>query len=147
MFVKCLSTRHTAIGTLRFGVVYEPDMKNGRIAKVINALLDVKPSPLEKLTKKQAEAEKAGVLSLMPAEGEQDQIGEMVPAKAASDALDAKQAELDAALVEIEGLQTAKAEGDEIAAKALDAKQAELDAAQDEIKELKAAPTDAGSAK
>ena len=42
MFVKLKSTRHTAIGTLRMGVVYKLDGTDHRVKKAINPLIEAK---------------------------------------------------------------------------------------------------------
>lgn len=55
MFVKGLSTRHTAVGTFRFGVVYEVDEKNHNVRKHVLPLLEGESPALEKISKAQAE--------------------------------------------------------------------------------------------
>ncbi|TRD21905.1 hypothetical protein [Palleronia caenipelagi] len=64
MFVKCLSTRHTAVGTFRFGVVYEIDPKDHKVHKAIKPLLEGDSPALEEVSK--AAAGKARVTQFTP---------------------------------------------------------------------------------
>lgn len=118
MYVKVLSTRHTKIGTLRFGMILQPDMKNDNVASVINALLKVKPSPIKKLSKKEAEEEKAAVASLVAeatkpdaGEGPEKVIAELMDGlKAAETALSDEAVKLEAAQADVEALKAGKLE-------------------------------------
>lgn len=67
MFVKGLSTRHTDMGTFRFGVVYEIDEKDHKIKKHVLPLLDGKSPALARLTKEQAQKEAGNPVQLTPA--------------------------------------------------------------------------------
>jgi chromosome segregation ATPase len=66
MFVKGLSTRHTAVGTFRFGVVYEVDEKNHAVRKHVLPLLEGESPALEKISKAQAEKEMATPTQFTP---------------------------------------------------------------------------------
>lgn len=62
MFVKCKSTRHTKIGTLRRGVVYSLDDESQKAMSVVKDLTAGKNPVMFKLSKKEAEeAAKASV--------------------------------------------------------------------------------------
>jgi chromosome segregation ATPase len=64
MHVKILSTRHTAIGTLRRGVIYNFPEDHRDAHKAIKPMLDAKPPAAVRLTSEQVEAETAAVESL-----------------------------------------------------------------------------------
>ena len=66
MFVKGLSTRHTSVGTFRFGVVYEVDEKNHAVRKHVLPLLDGERPALKKLSKAEAEKEQAAPAQFTP---------------------------------------------------------------------------------
>lgn len=64
MYVKPNSTRHTAIGTLRFGVVYKLDATDLRVETVVAALSGGDNPVLEKLTEDQVKDLNSDVVSL-----------------------------------------------------------------------------------
>lgn len=72
MLVKVKQTRHTKIGTLRKDRILDVSELSEKGAAVIAALLDQDNSPLQKMTKKEAEADKAAVSSLVPKPGSDD---------------------------------------------------------------------------
>ena len=72
MFVKGLSTRHTAVGTFRFGVVYEVDEKNHAVRKHVLPLLEGESPALEKISKAQAEKAQAEGAQAAPSGDQQD---------------------------------------------------------------------------
>jgi hypothetical protein len=66
MFVKVRSTRHTAIGTLRAGVIYSVEGLGRKGRAVIGQLLEAENSALQKMTAGQVAEENAAVVSLVP---------------------------------------------------------------------------------
>ncbi|MDO6799367.1 hypothetical protein [Shimia thalassica] len=112
MIVKVLETRHTKVGTLRRGVIFKPDMESDAVAKVINDLLKAKPAPIKKLTKAQAEKEKAGVTSLAEADVKGATPTPIEALKAAELALSEKDADLLSVKSELENADKALAEKD-----------------------------------
>nr|WP_319250499.1 hypothetical protein [uncultured Celeribacter sp.] len=64
MLVKCKSTRHTKIGTLRRGVVYDLDEKNAVVAKVIKVLSGGKKPVMMKLSKEDAQKAATAAVTL-----------------------------------------------------------------------------------
>lgn len=66
--IKVNSTRHTAIGTLRRGIVYDLDVKDHKIKKAITPLLKGENPALEEITAKEAKKIAAEVISLVPDE-------------------------------------------------------------------------------
>jgi len=65
MFVKVKQTRHTGIGTLRSGTILDVDQLGTKGQSVIAALLKQEKPALVKLSKKQVEAERDSVVSLV----------------------------------------------------------------------------------
>jgi len=66
MFVKGLSTRHTAVGTFRFGVVYDIDEKDTAIRKHVLPLLEKPNAALKKISKSEAEKDKSNPTQFTP---------------------------------------------------------------------------------
>ena len=66
MFVKVKQTRHTKIGTLRPGLIYDESQFSEAGKEVIAELAKQEPSPIEKMTKAEVDKEKAAVSSLDP---------------------------------------------------------------------------------
>ncbi len=64
MYVKVNSTRHTAIGTLRFGCVYKVDEKDAGVMKLVKNLLYGSDAALKRITAKKVRAEKIQYLDL-----------------------------------------------------------------------------------
>lgn len=81
IYLQMNGTRRTAIGMLRFGVIYKLDDADMRMVKVINALT-AKPESGEpaatRLTKKKATSAKQAIESLVPEkepDGDPDEAG------------------------------------------------------------------------
>ncbi|MGH0004541.1 hypothetical protein ACQU0X_31125 [Pseudovibrio ascidiaceicola] len=64
MYVKVNSTRHTILGTFRFGCVYKVDDKDAKTRKVTKSLMEGDDAPLKRLTAKQVQAQKTRYLDL-----------------------------------------------------------------------------------
>lgn len=126
------STRNTAIGMLRKGVVYKLDDKDHRVRKVVANLTKGKPAAAKVLSEKELEAHLAAVESLVPkAEGKKapEKIADLkkAAAKAEKDREDAEAAQAAAE----QALDDAKSEISESAKALAEAQQriAELEAA------------------
>lgn len=66
MLIKMNSTRHTAVGTFKFGVIYNVDERDPRVAKALKGLRAGATPAATVLTEKQAAKLKAEVTSLAP---------------------------------------------------------------------------------
>ncbi|KZK82152.1 hypothetical protein PsAD13_03706 [Pseudovibrio sp. Ad13] len=64
MYVKVNSTRHTILGTFRFGCVYKVNEKDAKTRKVTKPLMEGDDAPLKRLTAKQVQAESIKYLDL-----------------------------------------------------------------------------------
>lgn len=64
MYVKVNSTRHTILGTFRFGCVYKVDDKDAKTRKVTKPLMEGDDAPLKRLTAKQVQAQNIRYLDL-----------------------------------------------------------------------------------
>ncbi|KZL04547.1 hypothetical protein PsAD2_04630 [Pseudovibrio axinellae] len=71
MFIRVNSSRRTAIGMLRFGVVYKVNEKDRKVKKAIEPLLDGKNAPLKRLTAKDVRKYKIEYLDLTGPKNEQ----------------------------------------------------------------------------
>lgn len=93
MFVKVIQTRHTKIGTLRKDRILDVSELSEKGAAVIKALLDQENSPLQKMSKEEAEADKAAISSLVPKPGSDESDPDSIDL----DVLERMQADLKAA--------------------------------------------------
>ncbi|MEY8117641.1 hypothetical protein AB9F26_05140 [Falsihalocynthiibacter sp. BN13B15] len=66
MLIKMNSTRHTAVGTFKFGVIYNVDERDPRVAKALKGLRAGATPAATVLTEKQAKKLNAEVKSLAP---------------------------------------------------------------------------------
>lgn len=113
-YLEILSTRHTPVGTFRFGMIYKVDDTERRMADVIKSLTnkgteDRPKNPAAKLlTQKQAAAAKAAVESLVPKEDPENSTDAALRAKGDVDDKLAKAKKDMAELVQ--GLKKAKAD-------------------------------------
>ncbi len=64
MYVKVNSTRHTILGTFRFGCVYKVNEKDDKTRKVTKPLMEGDDAPLKRLTTRRVRAQNIQYLDL-----------------------------------------------------------------------------------
>ncbi|MBU0642398.1 MAG: hypothetical protein KJ731_01845 [Alphaproteobacteria bacterium] len=120
MFVKCKSTRHTKIGTLRRGVVYNLDDESQKAMSVVKSLTAGKDPVMVKLSKQDAEDAALASVSISV---EDVTSSDEVASDGANAALAAENADLKQKLNEAsEGLTAAASKYEALSEEADDAK-------------------------